>query len=353
MRYLLDGCFAPDMTMLLYSFEKRWFRQAVNRWRGNSIAMNAEQKANALGLAPTDFRDDLPVEDLNPILPDLMTNRKQDPSDVFDITAFELRLRAHHRAALISSDSAGDEVTDACLVDFSDDYYAFITPRHRLRVVTAWLTDREAGRKEIPERLISEIETGDYLVFPTGSSDDVIRDLADLALRKAGKGNLRNVSDLWKDALNAFVESHHTSPGLRDASAEKRAISNLQRAGIDKTEQTIHNWLGADSRTIGPKDDRDLEIIARATRSRELTDRLAEVRDAIHTVRGAHIQASDYLVDQLVAALPEHLRNSSIDESLEIEIEGIGKAVVVRVEDISSEMAQVASSQVNKLKAEE
>lgn len=331
MRELFDSCISPSITVLMYPFEREWLRSALRRWhREKRVELTLRQKAGILRTKPENL----------PIIKELDKEKLLvlPPRTDFDIAEFELRLHTYRRALYARPSSSGETV-QARFVAFPHDTYAYLRPMHKIPVVTDFIAGHADESAEIPSRDVSQLKVGDYVIFREGSDSDLLRDLADGALARAGKGEHREVAALWKRALRSFV--FHHQEGVEGA------LINLWDGGLERSEVTIRGWMNDEYR-IGPLDEKDIEVIAHVTGNHELQGQLEYVRRAIKEVRGAHRQAARFLAQRLIAQLPQLLQQG-LDESHTIEIEDIGRAVVVRVEDIGDEDIEVPVTEVNRL----
>jgi hypothetical protein len=349
MRSILDSYLAPEITILTFPFERAWFHSAVRRWRQTGISvLNKSEKMKLLKLGESEIPAEEDVEER----PEMEEGKKS-----FDINEFELRLRFYRRNALAERVSGGEDTVKARLVEFSEDRFAFLTETHRIPVVTDFFTGKAGESDEIPRRRVSELKIGDHVIFREGSQGDLIREMADEGLKKAGKTHLREVTGLWKKALRKFIENQvptiAENLGIKDFGWEGSfwiAATFLKEKGCNRHPQTIRNWL-TDEDLIGPRNERDLDMILQVTADGELDSRLEEVRRAIKEVRGAHIAASHFLVKKLLALLPQHLESIN-SGSLKIEVE-VGRVLVLQVDDIESEAITVDISKANRLLREE
>ena len=332
MRELFDSCIAPSMTVLMYPFEREWLCSVVRGWRRKKKAeLTVQQKAKILQTQPENLSiTQEPEEEKLPVA---------TPETGFDIAEFELRLRTYRRNLYANPPASGETTAEAHFVAFSHDRLAYLRPNHKMPVVTDFITGHADESAEIPSRNVSQLKVGDYVIFRAGSDSDLLRDLADEALAKEGKGDLRRVAGLWKKALRKFVFEHPDE--------FEGALIELRDAGLKPTEITIRGWL-SDEHRIGPLREKDIEIIAHVSGNQELKQQLDYVRRAITEVRGAHRQAARFLARKLNAQIPSMLQQG-LDKLHEIEIEDIGRAFVVRVEDISEDAIKVPVSQVNRL----
>lgn len=350
MRDILDSCLAPEITILTFPFERAWLHSAMRRWKQTGISvLKKSEKMKFLKLGESEF----PVEEEAQIIPETEEGKKS-----FDINEFELRLRFYRRKALAEKVAGGQDTVEARLIELSEDRFAFLTETHRIPVVTDFVTGKAGESDEIPRRKVSELKIGDHVIFREGSQGDLIREIADEGLKKAGKTHLREVAGLWKRVLRKFIEVQVPTiaekMGIKDFGWEGSfwiAATFLKEKGCNRHPQTIRNWL-TDDDLIGPRNERDLDMILQVTADSELDSRLEEVRRAIKEVRGAHIAASHFLVRRLLTILPQHLE-AITSESLKIEVEGIGRAIVTQVNDIGAEVISVDSSKANRLLREE
>ncbi|MDE2888241.1 MAG: DrmE family protein [Gemmatimonadota bacterium] len=334
MRQLYDSCIAPSITVLTYAFEKTWLRSAVSRWcsqteKYEKAELSIGEKAKIFETNPVKFEK---MHDSR-----VRTIPAENRKTTFDIEDFELRLRTYRRNLYANPSVSGETTTEAHFVAFSRDTMAYLRPNHKMPVVTDFITGHADESAEIPSRDVSQLNVGDYVMFREGSDSDLLRDLADGALDREGKGDLRRVAGLWKKALKKFVSEH---PG-----GLVGALVELENAGLKRTEITIRGWL-SDEHRIGPLYEKDVEIIARVSGSQDLKQQLDYVRRAISEVRGAHRQAARFLAQKLIAQVPFMLQQG-IDESHTIEIEDIGRAFVVRIEDVDEDAIEVPISHVN------
>lgn len=336
MRKLFDSCIAPSITVLMYPFEQKWFHSAASRWRKQKeklkkTELTQRQKAKILQTKPEKLSTtQKPKEGPPPLV---------SPETDFDIADFELRLHTYRRDFYARPTTSGETTIKARFLDFSRDMYAYLRTNHKVPVVTDFIAGHADESAEIPFKDIPQLKIGDYVIFREGSSSDLLRDLADRALDRAGKGEHREIAGLWKRALMQFVIKH---PG-----GFVGALKELRDEGLKPTEITIRNWL-IDEHRIGPRNEQDIEIIARVSGNRELRERLDYVRRAIKEVRGAHLQAASFLAQKLMAQLPSFFRQR-YGESHTIEIEDIGQALVVCVEYIDEEDIEVPRTRVNRL----
>jgi len=292
MRELFDSCIAPYITVLMYPFEQNWFRLIMNRRRRQKrVELTAPQKASMLQIQTEDLPSiQEPKEERIPVVA---------PETDFDIASFELRLHRYQPILHAQPSTSGEMTKEARFIAFSHNMVAFLRPNHKVPVVTDFIAGHADESTETPSRNVSQLKVGDYVIFREGSDSDLLRDLADRGLAKAGKSKHREIAGLWKRVLRRFVFEH---PDYFEG-----ALIELWDEGLKCTETTIRRWLN-DEHLIGPRNDQDIEIIARVSSDQELQEQLDYVRRAIKEVRGAHQQAAYFLAQKLIAQLPSLLK---------------------------------------------
>jgi hypothetical protein len=336
---LLHSNIAPYFKMLGYPFESKWFENAQQVWgRQNNFSIRANDFTDIFGL---------PEKDLEAIEHTVEEPARVISKDGFDIFEFELKIRRNRYRSYASSGDTQEEVTKAKLVVFAGNRFAFLTESHRLPVVTEVMKEDES-EEEFPRKDVSQLQAGDYVLFQE-SNRDVIRDIADKGLMKAGQLHLRQVAGLWREALrDAYRRTPYGLSGL---------VELLQDSGCRRHPATIRNWLFNEDQ-IGPGMISDLQRIAKATGNRSLIERLDEVRDAILRVRGAHHEASAYIRKKLLASLPEVIVDEKLlpeytSGSMVINLDEYGQVVILRIEEIEDTWEEVPTNSVNRLLSEE
>lgn len=335
---LLHSNIAPYFTMLVYPFEEKWFGAAQQAWtRQNSFNIRAKDFADMLGLTEKDL--------------EAIEHKAEEPpkaveKDEFDIFEFELKIRTYRYRSYVSSGDTREEVSRAKLVVFAGDRFAFLTESHHLPVVTEVMKEK-GSEEEFPRKDVSQLQAGDYVLFQE-SNRDIIREIADKGLVKAGQSNLRQVAGLWREALrDAYRRIPDGLVGL---------VALLQSAGCRRHPSTIRNWV-FDEDQIGPGIISDLQRIAKATGNRSLTDRLDEVKGAILRVRGAHREASAYIRNKLLASLPEIVGGKRLPDyangSMVLNLDEFGQVAILRIEEIGDDWEEIPATSVNRLLSEE
>ena len=348
MQRILNACIAPTIELLLYPFEAEWYRSSErSRRRAQLAPASSSRRATLLRLNESD----LPARPSPAAAAVEATDSKAGAPTIgdFEIT---LRIRAVCRGA--DSGEPREDLTDAYPVLFADGYYAYLTPTHEVPVATDFILGEAGETDELPTRSANELVAGDYIIFRVGMQADLIRDTADVALRRQGNLRLRDTAAIWRDALQAFRQSQEALwPDARDPRAVKKTIAALRAGGLRRTDATLRWWLDEHNTTIGPLDEEDIDRIAKVTGYHGLIGRVNEVRSAVKTLRNAHRQAGAYLLRYMFAALRSRITDQSPSPTMYFEIEGLGQAVVTQVELVDLATQLVSYTKVNRLLSEE
>jgi len=345
---LLDGCLAPQVDVLVYPFEQQWLSSACQRWSRVAVStVRRHERARLLGITLETMPEDGAASP-PPAPPPVST--AEEPTDV---TEQENRLRdAWIREAVRAR--PGESVIEAWQVRFQGGFFSFLTEGHGVPVVTDLLSGVVEEASDLENKRVRQLRAGDYVVFREGSQTNLIREMADVQLKRTGRAPLRQLSGMWRDALNRFVGVESCAGVTTSRKKQLQvAVDRLLEAGIQRHPSTIRGWLLDDS-CIGPQDqERVIPIIAKVTGDPALQAKHAAVARAIDQVRSVHLEASGYLIRQLFARLPRQVDGAEMGPSLAVEIEGLGRARVVRVEEIAPRPDFVAWCRVNSLLREE
>ena len=338
MSHLLHSYSTPHITILMYPFETEWFRSATSNWR----------RRDEFNTRARDFSDifRLSENDLKLIEHHPEASVEVPAKEEFNIADFELKMKMSRYQSYISSAGSRDEVLKAKLVVFAGEKFSFLTESHHLPVVTEVF--REEGYEgEIPRKDVSQLHLGDYILFQE-SNRDIIREIADKGLAKNGQSDMRKIAGLWRDVLR---ESYRKMSGNIG-----EFIDLLQNSGCQRSAQTIRNWLFDDDQ-IGPGRSLDLDLIARILSSKELKQKMVDVKTAISVVRGAHLQASSYIRNKLLSKLPEILSagkgSGNASGVVLLNLDEFGQVEILRIEEIANDWQEIPTNTVNCLLVEE
>lgn len=348
MQHLLSSAVSPNITVLLYPFEERWYTAAEGHWlRMSDNFADNRMRAELLGLD---------VEDI-PLSLDTQKDEQIGAGSLagseLSIPDLELTIRFRQLGRLIEGAYHGEELVSTCLALFSGGYYAYLTPTHKVPVATDLIKGDADQENELPFRTPAELLPNDYLIFREGMSSDLIRDTADLALNR-GHFDVRRTAGLWREALQEFRKSiSEANSDSRDPVGTRRTIAALRRGGLRRTTQTLRSWLNNEDNTIAPLYDDDIRLIAKITGYPKLCRLVEEVIEHGSIVRSAHRQAASHLARHLYLALRERISNVNADDITFFDVEDVGQAVVVQLIAIDDSFASVPNSVANRLLTEE
>ena len=329
LKHLASVLVTPQITILTYPFECRWLSQCKRRLqqRPQVPTLTGSEK---LGFVTHDINNP-PAWFLEKKSPEV------SPAPVttteMDIWDLEYRLRAVRKG----SATAPSDITDgleAYYVSFVGDSYAYLTPTHKLAVVTTLVSGGKAALQGIPEKSLNELKVGDYVVFPEGGNRDTVREFADRILGAAALFT-RQRAHRWKEAL------------LRSRLSAPEFYQRAQTHNFQKSLTTVRNWLQDDSK-IGPEGLEDLQLIASVTNDAVLRANMQDTWESIRIVRSAHLSAGSKLQAVLLRVLPEVLKKVEENGS-QIDIENLGSVWVAQIDFIDGKSELRECGEVNHL----
>lgn len=263
--------------------------------------------------------------------------------ETFDeLTDIENLIQANRcRQYGISAGGQG-QIVDAYPVSFVGGYLSFYRGGHKVITVTdIIINESESISLKTPDQLV----VGDFVVVREADRD-IIKDIADRILENSGKPNLRSVALRWKEALK--VETMF--------STTEDIFETLKLHGCTKGYQTVRNWIENEDQ-FSLKDKNDIICIAKALNDQMLLETVDSVYEAGQEVKGAHVQAGQYLSrllkKQIVEALSSHedIDAFNIWDPIELQLEDIGKVIILKIIDINRPI-QIDSGNTNRLLSE-
>ena len=332
MRKIIFGFNTTNYIVMLYDCEYRWKNHDARRWSralessGNKDIIEKSFSTDMIKISTIRY-DNKPSLSETPDIPD-------------ELGEIELILRENkYRQFIKGGNHSGSEKVGALPVNFVGDYLAFYRTTHKVISATkVILYDIEKIETKFP----SELMVGDFIVVREADKD-IIRELADIALKNSGKEHLREFASKWREALKIKLLS----------CTLEEFCEKMREAGCDKGNPTIRRWIEDDD-VIAPRSRKDLQILAELTGNQELLGTLDSVYEAAQDVRSAHVLAGRKLSEQLKLTLAQELKKyddldpSNIWEPIEMEIDGIGNVKVLKIVDIGTEI-QVDSADTNRL----
>ncbi|BFH11894.1 DrmE family protein [Paenibacillus melissococcoides] len=212
-------------------------------------------------------------------------------------------------------------------------------------IVQQALIRKNLEQREIPKKTIDDLSEGELVLF-RDSDNDIIREIADVALKKNGLFFHRKRASIWRDALLKKYEE-------LDLDISK-LYRHLHMHGCKRHKATIRNWLFNES-IIGPGNNSDLAVIARATEDGHFTSNLQFIEESISQLRSAHLQAATYLQKSMLNEVKDRIDKNSLttEKNIEFTLEGLGQVFILEVEEISREWLNIGISWTNRLLKQE
>lgn len=323
-----------EYIVLTYECEEKWRKAHTKTWsRSLSNSSNNRIVKNSFSRkARSEISDHRFAE---------ATDVTQE--ETFDeLTDIENLIQANRcRQYGISAGGQG-QIVDAYPVSFVGGYLSFYRGGHKVITVTDIITDEsESISLKTPDQLV----VGDFVVVREADRD-IIKDIAERILENSGKPNLRSVALRWKEALK--VETMF--------STTEDIFETLKLHGCTKGYPTVRNWIENEDQ-FSLKDKNDLICIAKAMNDQMLLETVDSVYEAGQEVKGAHVQAGQYLSKllkkQIVEALSSHeeIDAFNIWDPIELQLEDIGKVIILKIIDINRPI-QIDSGNTNRLLSE-
>lgn len=319
MRRIIYGYRSRKYVILLYECEKKWCGYDVRQW--HRILKQSDNKT----LIEKSFKlgkqaGAVSSMDLSDPLPQVEASESDEMEEIIK-TVRDYRFQKY-----AGKSHSGSQPVEALPVNFIGDYIAFFRKGHALLSATKIIAEDEERIEQITP---DKVQIGDFIVLRE-TDRDLIREMADRILNKAGKSDLRNLATKWKESIRVALLFADIN----------EFFEKLKAAGCTKGFQTISNWAH-DERLIAPNEKQDLEIIAKVSADPVLTEKLDKIYNAGKEVKAAHTQAGMDLSRLLRARIADVLKEMgeidpyNIWEPLELDLEEIGTVRILKVIDVN------------------
>jgi hypothetical protein len=329
-RRLLELAAAPEVIVLTYHFEKKWYERyrIKARQRDCSDILTADQRAQIVQVPPSRFNGQ---QYHSPFAGPEQPAVAEPEAPVFQ---FEARIARRHASFSIPLPDSSHDLRPTHLVRFAGGCHAFLTEWAELSVLNDVIEHGESEGAKIGRKTVAKFVPGDFLLFRAAGDKEFIRLIAEEMMGSEEYSRQRKMAERWKTALHALG----TSPAV-----VQRRLADF---GLDRTSVTVGNWL-VDPDKIGPGTDADIEVIARAAGDKELLASLQLVINAISTIRSAHLSAGMHLTKLILSELRGRIRDIR-DEPTLLDL-GYGGAWVVQVESVEAEPINWPANKTNRL----
>ena len=321
MRKILYSFNTQFYTVLLYDYEKRWRDYTTAKW---STALNNTQNRRTIEHSFT--TETLQVSTRRFVQDEI---KMYDTPREDEFSEIELALRENKYRQYVASggQKAADETTEAIPINYVGGFLAFYRTGHKV-ISASGIIEQDADKIEM--KLPTELKMGDFVVVRE-TDHDLVKEIADVILARAGQTGLRELSSKWKEALTMETLFY---------SAEE-IYKKLQNAGCTRGYQAVRSWL-MDDDMIAPQSKQDMEYIAAVTGSGVLKEKLNQIYEAAQAVKAAHIQAGRELSFQLrnrvALALKEYedIDTFNIWEPIEMQVDDVGLVRILKIIDIGT-----------------
>ena len=327
MRQIIYGYKTENVVVFLYGYEKRWQVPHITSWN-NALHSAGRKKMFDKVLLPQNIL----------IAPTIMETPIETPDELEEINMF-LRENQYKHYSVGGGTRPVEETSEAIPVNYIGGYFSFYKPTHKLLSVGDIILK---GKNEIQMIYPMDLSVGDFIIVREAQRD-LIKEMADKILTASGVEDKRKIVTKWRESLE--VDSVSTSfDNLYD---------KLREAGCSKTKYTVRQWIRNED-IITPQNKADLTFIAQATGDAILKELADVIYEAGKVVKSAHVQAgrnlSVLLKNQIALKLKEigKIDPYNIWEPIDIQIDGIGNAKLLKVIDIGRKMT-VDNSNINRL----
>lgn len=309
-----------NYLFILYGCEQRWTKIHTAKWA------RKRDKADNNKLSNTTFQFKRPrqlADSSHYNIPDVDDSLSLD-NDLQEIEFImtENRFRKYQ----VTQEQAGiRQIVSALPVIFAGGYLSFLRESRKVITVTGIIINNDSDHEM---KTASDLRVGDFIVLRE-TDRDIIKDIADVILKKQKKEKLRDLATRWRLALEKDQKFHSFD----------NLYNRLINAGCIRNRATIHAWVFDENR-ISPQELDDIKLIAEVTFDKELSENAETVFQAARHVTSAHIEAGRYLSGQLIKKIASSLHDikdidlNTINKPLDFHLEGIGPVKVLKITDI-------------------
>ena len=323
-----------EYIVLTYECEEKWRKAHTRTWSrslsnssNNRIVKNSFSRKARATISDRRFTDEPMISH----------------EDTFDeLTDIENLIQINTYRQYGVSANGQNQIVEAYPVNFVGGYLAFYRTGHKVITVTDIIVD---GKDNVSLKTPDLLRNGDFVAVREAQRD-IIRDIADKILENSGKPHAREIALRWREALS--VETMF--------STMDEIYHNLQSHGCTRGYQTVKNWIeDEDQFSLSSKD--DLVCIAKALNDDMLFESIDDVYMAGIDVKRAHVKAGQYLSQKLRAQVADRIAEfGEIDafniwDPIELQLEDIGKVIILKVIDINRPI-QIDSGNTNRLLSE-
>lgn len=302
---------AAHCQVLLYDWEAGWKDGALRSWASLKVAPD---NASILELIAPGCPAPMASLEAPPV-------RTQRPSLELEEVERVVQESIFRRDSAHSHQSA--DSVEAVPVQFVGGEYVFFRPTTTVVRFRDGSTEDDANPQVLCKA--NEIRVGDLIALRE-TDQDLIRELADIELRRNGRSEDRDTAGTWHRAVEV---------GLAQQS-ERELLKRIVSEGCTRQEGTILNWL-RDREMIAPNDADDIGFLLKACGDEDAYERRAEIAAAARRVQSAHKYAGRTMSRlfrerfNCARAEPEIAQMAPTLEAVQLDVPEVGSVTVRRV----------------------
>lgn len=329
MNRIITSFVFDELLVLFYPFENRYYSSLQRRNKENY------ENAKSTWRRPKRQDDDRIQTSNGRLFEDLKPGQNNEPFLSNDIAEYELAIDRTVYSRYLSKGN----LTESCKakrINFENETFLYATESHKFLIIND-LIESSKDAASIQTKKYESLQLGDIIAL-IDTETDVLVEIVQKITKPAEFQKIKRWTDLWKTVLRDYF--------LKIGNNFAKLIAELAKQGCKRHPSTIRTWLQDDNR-IGPEDKDDLLRIALVTESTELYDNIDVTRDAISQMTGWRMKASDLVRDRIRRQLQKIADHSIINAS--IEIPDLGRVVILKVNDLSSQPEEIDKRFVHRL----
>lgn len=315
-----------DIRILITEYEAKWASSSVRFWnRELNDCCNKEIIDTYIST------DEILVDgncfsgkDIFDIIPSFETTTSEktleepdSSSDLSDIEQYFRSLR-YRKYRSHSSGNTAEAITNALPVEYTDAKISFYIPDHELIVCVEYNETIQVIKKTA-----SNLNPGDAVAMRK-DNNDLIKTVADIALKEQNEENARELASYFQDIL------------LKKVSNIASFHRKLNEAGYNISYAAVLSWINKDE-FIGVQEKEALYAVAEVLNSDYLKTNAEKIFNAAELVKNAHRQAgralskflNDYLQKQNLERIPTTLSTAEYGEIEFHIVDNIGNLLTI------------------------
>lgn len=222
--------------------------------------------------------------------------------------------------------------TTARQVLFAGGFTCFYELGHTIKVID----DEEESVKSVK---VDDLRLGAKVIFLREERESIFEELVAYFGHKSEIVKMLNTVEIWRHALVDYKHSENLTLA--------ELTSRLNRAGLNRIEATVDNWIKG--RVICPFEDdyRSIDVIASVTNDERLSN-TAKIKSAAKRVHAMRIRIGRYLAKRIVQSVSggEVIEDPVLAKKLD---QASAYAEVAKVTAVSPDTIEISQGLVNRL----